>query len=79
MSTSTRYVSDEPAAAQPAQAAGGESDIDAQTKANTLANAAATSSSPAPHILTADKAPKDEVAMHNTPTSASSGSSSTAQ
>ena len=68
MSTSTTYVS-QPLPQQTAQQGREESDIDQQTKANTLANAAATSSSPAPHILSAANAPKDEVALHNTPTS----------
>ena len=57
---------------QQLQEGGDELDVDAQTKANTLANAAATSSSPAPHILSVANAPKDEVALHSTPTSSSS-------
>ena len=75
MSTSTRYASEpsepseQPVPPQPTRQESGDSDIDEQTKANTLANAAATSSSPAPHILSAKDAPKDELAMHNTPTS----------
>ena len=70
MSTSTTYVRQPPAPQR--QESGEESDIAPQTKANTLANAAATSSSPHPNILSTANAPKDEVAPHNTPTSGDS-------
>lgn len=75
MSTSTRYVADAEAPHQP-QPMSEESDIDPQTKANTLANAAATSSSSAPHIISAANAPKDELAMKSTADSDSGTSGS---